>query len=235
MIKPTLAQPGPASVFPVTDYLFDRDLLDRFHRTGQPDVLIYRFSFPAVVAGRGSRLETEIRLSACARDKIPVYRRKGGGCAVFLDPGTLIVSMALPARGFAGIQRLFNRCNRYLIQGLEAQGLTGIYQDGISDLVLADRKVGGTSLYRSKNLAYYIASLLVSTDMDAMDRYLKHPPREPAYRRYRDHRGFVLCLDRAFPGLVPADLAAGLDPHLSTVMQRWNILDAARSDVDDSR
>ncbi|MEX1298665.1 MAG: hypothetical protein AB1Z38_07610 [Desulfotignum sp.] len=211
-----MTPPGPASTFPVSDYVFDRDLLDRLHQTGQPGISIYRFPFPAVVAGRGTCLETEICLSACATDKIPVYRRRGGGCAVFLDPGTLIVSMALPARGFAGIQGLFNRCNRYLIQGLAASGMTGIYQDGISDLVLADRKVGGTSLYRSKNLAYYTASLIVSADLDAMQRYLKHPPREPAYRRHRDHREFVMRLDRAFPGLTPADLAAGLNEHMST-------------------
>jgi lipoate-protein ligase A len=211
-----LTPPGPASDFPVTDYMFDRDLLERLHQTGQPEISIYPFSFPAVVAGRGTCLEIEIRLPACARDRIPVYRRRGGGCAVFLDPGTLIVSMALPARGFAGIQALFTRCNRHLIQGLAALGLTGIYQDGISDLVLADRKVGGTSLYRAKNLAYYTASLIVSADLDAMQRYLKHPPREPAYRRHRDHREFVLRLDRAFPGLTPADLAAGLNEHIST-------------------
>jgi lipoate-protein ligase A len=220
-----LTQPGPASTFSGSDYVFDRDLLDRLHQTGQPGISIYPFPFPAVVAGRGTCLETEIRLSDCATDKIPVYRRRGGGCAVFLDPGTLIVSMALPARGFAGIQGLFNRCNHHLIQGLAAFGLTGIYQDGISDLVLADRKVGGTSLYRSKNLAYYTASVVVSADLDAMHRYLKHPPREPAYRRHRDHREFVMRLDRAFPGLTPADLAAGLNEHMSTP-------DTVRSDSD---
>lgn len=235
MVKTKLAQTGPALVFPVTDYVFDRNLLDRFHHTGQPEISIYRFSFPAVVAGRGSRLETEIHLSASVRDKIPVYRRKGGGCAVFLDPGTLIVSMALPARGFAGIQGLFNRCNRHLIQGLEALGLNGIYQDGISDLVLADRKVGGTSLYRSKNLAYYTASLLVAADLDAMDRYLKHPPREPAYRKHRPHKAFVMRMDQAFPGLDPADLAAGLNQHLSTVKKRLNPLNSGRSDADSTR
>jgi lipoate---protein ligase len=93
-------------------------------------------------------------------------------------------------------------------------GLTGIYQDGVSDLVLENRKVGGSSFYRSKGLAYYTASLLVSTDLDAMDRYLFHPPREPAYRRHRGHQTFVMRLDRAFPGLVPATLAAGMKRHL---------------------
>ena len=189
--------------FPVKTYAFDQHLLDRVRHTGEPDTAIYPFAFPAVVAGRGSDLEAEIRLSRCARDHVPVFRRKGGGCSVFLDPGTLIVSIILPAHGFAGIQRLFNQCNHSLVHSLEAVGLSGIYQDGVSDLVLADRKVGGTSLYRSNNLAYYSASLLVSTDLDAMDRYLFHPPREPDYRKHRSHRDFVMRLDRAFPGLCP--------------------------------
>jgi lipoate-protein ligase A len=216
MVKTEMTQAAAESDVPVKDYLFDRDLLDRVRQTGLPDISVYPFSFPAVVAGRGSCLETEIRLPACARDRIPVFRRMGGGCAVFLDPGTVIVSMALPAGGFAGIQRLFNRCNRTLIRGLATSGLIGIYQDGISDLVLDDRKVGGTSLYRSNNLAYYTASLVVSTDLEAMDRYLKHPPREPAYRRHRPHSTFVMGLAQAFPGIDPAGLAGQLNQHLFT-------------------
>jgi lipoate-protein ligase A len=199
----------------VKDYAFDRDLLAKVKATGQPGVAVYLFAFPAVVAGRGSDLDTEIRLPLCRDDNIPVFRRRGGGCAVFLDPGTLIVSMALPAEGFAGIQRLFNFCNNLVIKGCASMELTGICQDGISDLVLENRKVGGSSFYRSKGLAYYTASVLVSTDLEAMDRYLFHPPREPAYRRHRVHKDFVMRLDQAFPGLSPADLSAGLLNHLS--------------------
>jgi lipoate---protein ligase len=199
----------------VSDYAFDRDLLAKVQETGQPGVAVYPFVFPAVVAGRGSDLEREIRMPVCRDDQIPVFRRKGGGCAVFLDPGTLIVSIALPAQGFAGIQRLFNLCNNRVIQGCASMGLTGICQDGVSDLVLENRKVGGTSFYRAKGLAYYTASLLVSTNLDAMDRYLFHPPREPDYRRHRVHKEFVMRLDQCFPGMSPADLSAGLGQHLT--------------------
>ncbi len=198
---------------PVNDYHFDQDLLDRVRLLGEPEISIYPFAFPAVVTGRGSVLEAEIRLSRCARDHVPVFRRRGGGCSVFVDPGTLIVSMVLPAKGFAGIQRLFNLCNHHLIQTLERLNLTGIHQDGISDLVLENRKVGGSSFYRSKDLAYYSASLLVSTDLNAMDQYLFHPPREPDYRKHRPHKDFVMRLDTAFPGLTPAALADELCHH----------------------
>ncbi|MDT8379186.1 MAG: hypothetical protein RQ739_09875 [Desulfotignum sp.] len=200
---------------PVKPYAFDRDLLEQVRHTGYAGISIYPFAFPAVVAGRGTDLETEIRINRCVQDRIPVFRRRGGGCSVFLDPGTLIVSMALPAEGFSGIQRLFNLCNRHLIQALEAFGLDGIYQDGISDLVLADRKVGGSSFFRSRNLAYYSASLLVSTNLDAMDQYLYHPPREPAFRKHRPHREFVMRLDTAFPGLTPEVLADRLRHHFA--------------------
>jgi lipoate---protein ligase len=199
----------------VKAYGFDQALLAQVGQTGQPGFSVYPFFFPAVVAGRGSDLDREIRLSLCRDDGIPVFRRRGGGCAVFLDPGTLIVSIALPAQGFAGIQRLFNWCNLRLIRGLARMGLSGIRQDGISDLVLGHRKVGGSSFYRSSNLAYYTAALLISTDLDAMDRYLYHPPREPAYRKKRPHKTFVTCLATAFPGLAPADLPAGLHSVLA--------------------
>lgn len=199
-------------------YGFDRDLLAQVGQTSQPGFSVYPFSFPAVVAGRGSDLDEEVSLSLCRDDGIPVFRRSGGGCAVFLDPGTLIVSIALPARGFAGIQRLFNFCNHRLILGLEHMGLSGISQDGISDLVLGKRKVGGSSFYRSSNLAYYTAALLVSTDLDAMDRYLYHPPREPAYRKKRPHKAFVTRLADAFPGLTPPELSAGLRSVLAVTI-----------------
>ncbi len=213
-------EPDPMLSPLVSAYDFDQDLLAQVRQTEQPDFAVYPFAFPAVVAGRGSDLDKEIRLSLCTADGIPVFRRMGGGCAVFLDPGTLIVSVVLPAQGFAGIQRLFNFCNQQLIRGFASMGLTGIFQDGISDLVVVDRKVGGSSFYRSQGIAYYTAGLLVSTDLDAMERYLPHPPREPAYRRNRPHREFVTCLDKVFSGLTIGDLSAGLNDQLKLSLVR---------------
>jgi len=34
--------------------------------------------------------------------------------------------------------------------------------------------------------------LLLDADLMLMDRYLKHPPREPAYRQGRSHLDFVM-------------------------------------------
>lgn len=206
--------PGPEPG--VLSFDFDRQLLVDAARSNGPAAYAYPFDREAVVAGRGSDLEREISLERVRADKIPVYRRLGGGCTVFLDPGNLIVSTAFPAKGLGGIQALFDRCSDWLIRGFENIGIDGVYRDGISDLVMADRKIGGSCFYRTKGLAYYSAAILVAPDIEKMAAYLRHPPREPAYRRGRPHAGFVAGLSRFFPGLTAAGLARslnrGLDP-----------------------
>ncbi|MCG8616199.1 MAG: hypothetical protein MI802_08275 [Desulfobacterales bacterium] len=205
----------------VLTFDYDRELLARVKATGAADVNIYPFDREAVVAGRGSRLEREIHLDRVRADGVPVCRRMGGGCSVFLDPGNLIVSIAFPAEGFGGIQTLFDRCSDWLIRGFSDISVDGVYQDGISDLVirdpkLGDRKVAGSCFYRTKGLAYYSAAILVTPELTKMDAYLRHPPREPEYRKGRCHSDFVAGLNRFYPGITVntlAQLFAGrLDP-----------------------
>ena len=176
----------------------------------------YPFPHPAIVAGNGSFLPREIRLEKIVRDHVPVYRRQGGGCAVFLDKGSLIVSTAFPAEGFSGIRSFFTRCTHWLIKGLNRTGINGIYPDGISDLVVDNHKIGGSCLKRSKDLAYFSASILVSTDLDRMGDYLEHPPREPEYRKGRAHHDFVRNLSHYYQGITVQDLSLCLEETLES-------------------
>ncbi len=183
----------------ILPFEFDNDLLEAVTDSKRPGMRIYPFDRRAVVAGRGSRLSRELHLDRIQQDSIPIYRRRGGGCAVFLDPGNLIVSIAFPAEGFGNVGPLFCRASQRVIRGLSAAGICGVYQDGISDLVIDDRKIGGSCFYRSKGMAYYSAALLVTPDLAAMENYLAHPPREPEYRRGRPHQEFVAGLSSFFP------------------------------------
>jgi lipoate-protein ligase A len=203
----------------VLSFDYDRELLARVKATGAADVNIYPFDREAVVAGRGSRLEKEIHLEKVRADGVAVYRRMGGGCSVFLDPGNLIVSIAFPAEGFGGIQTLFDRCSEWLIQGFSDIGIDGVYQAGISDLVINDtenhgRKIAGSCFYRTKGLAYYSAAILVTPDLAKMAAYLNHPPREPEYRKGRSHSDFVAGLNRFYPGITVDTLARLLSGRL---------------------
>ncbi len=172
---------------------------------------VYRVSHPVVVLGRGSKPEVELHLDACRADGVSLRRRRGGGCAVVLDPGNVLVAAAVDAPGIGNNQRHFDDLCRWLIDGLEAAGAPGVAQAGISDLVVGDRKVAGCCIYRRPGRLLFSAALLVDPDLSLLDRYLRHPPREPAYRRGRSHGEFVSGLGT---GLTGAGFAAALEGAL---------------------
>ncbi len=178
--------------FPI--YPYDEALIKATRADGRARLRIYPFEERALVLGRGSRAELELFLEVCQREQLPIYRRRGGGCAVFLDPGNLIISLALPADHFRGRPGIFDQISDWLMAGLYRAGVEEIEQDGISDLVLNRRKISGSCLYRSREILFYSATLLIDPDLEMMERCLKHPPREPAYRGGRVHREFVAGL-----------------------------------------
>ena len=169
----------------------DDDLLASVRREGTTRIRFVPSAETAVVLGRGSDPEKELRLDEIERDGVPVSRRRGGGCAVVLDQGNAIVSVVMPQPGVGGISQAFDSISTQLIEALERAGLPGVAQEGVSDLVLDDRKIGGSCIYRARDLLYYSTTLLVDPDIELSRRYLKHPPREPDYRRGRDHGAFM--------------------------------------------
>lgn len=130
-----------------------------------------------------------------------------------IDPGNVIVSVTEALEGLSGFRAAFRRRTEWLIEGLTHAGVPGVRWDGISDLVLEDRKVSGSCVFRSLGLVFYTATLLVEPDLDLVDRYLAHPPREPEYRRGRSHRAFMGRLGRS--GLTAAVLREALERHLT--------------------
>ncbi|MBM3317938.1 MAG: hypothetical protein FJY75_08790 [Candidatus Eisenbacteria bacterium] len=204
---------GPRAACP--DHLpYDRDddLLAPFAPGEAPRARLYRPLAPAIVLGRASRPERELHVEACLADAIPLYRRRGGGCAVLLDPGCLVLSLALPLPGLGGIHEAYDRITSWLIEGLADLGIWGVRRRDACDLALGDRKIGGACIYRRSGLLHYAAALLEQPRVDRMERYLQHPPREPRYRRGRTHREFVGRLgplgplERIREALAPATL-----------------------------
>jgi lipoate-protein ligase A len=188
----------------VDEYRGEQAMVEATARDGQPRRRVYRVPEPVVVLGRGSRPELELDLEACRRDGIPILRRRGGGCAVLLDPGNLIVAVSLRVPGLGANLEHFRRLSAWLLEALGRVGCPGVRREGPSDLVLGTRKVSGACIHRSRDLLHYGASLLVSPRVELMERYLRHPPREPEYRRGRSHRAFVGAL---LPGASEAELA----------------------------
>jgi lipoate-protein ligase A len=190
----------PVTPAPADDHLeigrydLDEGLLDSVRHQVRPDISVYRYPTTSVVLGNGSKPEVELHCRAVQDDGVLVLRRRGGGCAVVLDPGNLIVSVALPLPGLGGIKRSFARISEWLIRGLSEAGVAGVVQRGVSDLTIGDTKIGGSCIHRSRDLLYYSTTILVDPETELMERYLQHPPREPEYRNGRSHREFTGAL-----------------------------------------
>lgn len=196
-------------------YACDDDLIEATLGDGQPRARAYAWPDVAVVIGRGGHQELELDTAAISADRVPLYRRRGGGCAVVLDPGNAVVSLTLPLPGIGGITSAFAAISAFLAGALERLEIHGVKQLGVSDLVLGDRKIGGSCIYRTRGLLYYSTTLLVNPDLDLVDRYLPHPPREPAYRRGRPHREFMGSLAGATSWTSVSELSANMELALN--------------------
>jgi lipoate-protein ligase A len=201
----------------VSPYGYDDGLIERARTIGRGQRNAYPFPETAVVLGRASAPDQELFLERCMEDGVPIYQRRTGGCAVLLDPGNVIVSVALPPVELSQIHPWFDRLTRWLIDGLRRAGFPTIRKQGAYDLAAGDRKIGGTSVSSSREAFYYTASLLVSPDLEKVERYLKHPPREPDYRSGRSHRDFMGRLDeldqRCTSAILAGRLTETLDPN----------------------
>lgn len=173
----------------------DDDLIERTRVDFLPRVRVFGWTGTAVVIGRGGKQELELNGKILEDDLekgyVSFYRRRGGGCSVVLDPGNLIVSVVLPIPGIGHITSSFTAISNWLITALDELGIPSVSQKGVSDLVIKNMKIGGSCVYRTRDILYYTTTLLVDPDLAAVDRYLCHPPREPEYRQGRDHQAFM--------------------------------------------
>ena len=168
-----------------------------------------------VVLSRSRDPEREVFLERCAADGVPVVVRPSGGGAVVLGPGTVAASALLsadPAVHFP--EPYFRRLCGAVAEALAACGVSGVTLRGVSDLCLGERKFAGSSLRLAGGRVLFQISLLVAPDLALLERYLRHPSREPEYRRRRPHREFVTSLRESGYALAPAQVAAAVRARL---------------------
>lgn len=150
----------------------------------------------SVVVGRAVDVDSEVDVERCRELDVPIVRRASGGRSVVIGPGTVQYTFALPyylSAELEGISSSKRFCNRLLLGGL---GDSRIEQDDSGDLLLGDRKVGGLAIKRGRHAMMLHGTLLGSADIDAVASLLRHPVREPLYRRGRPHKEFLANLGR---------------------------------------
>jgi len=199
----------------IQEYDFDRDLIESVTNESKPRLKIYRLDRQMVVIGRGGKVETELQTENIDGDGIPVYRRQGGGCAVVIDPGNIIISVVLPVKGFTENRYYFNLLSAWIEDCFKNIGFPRVEMAGISDLMIDNRKISGSCIYNGLDYLYYSTTILVHPDTEAMERYLRYPPREPDYRKGRRHSDFVTGLDSYYTDIEVWDLIKKLEQSLN--------------------
>ena len=163
---------------------------------GGPEVLrVWEWPAHAVVLGAGGRIADDVHEDACRAEGIPLRRRSSGGGTVLLGPGCLLYSVVLAyarAPGLAELMPSYGYILGRMIAGLGRFATVGVR--GSSDLAIANRKISGSAQQRKRDHLLHHGTLLYAFDAGPVARYLKMPPRQPDYRRRREHRDFLTNL-----------------------------------------
>lgn len=196
-------------------YPGDIEALSRFEREG-PFLWLWEQREVCCVLGAGTPA-TDVDLALCTATDVPAYRRKGGGGAVVLAPGTLIITAAYDATLKPFATQWIGPIAEAISRAVASLGLGDVRVRGLGDVAIGQRKILGSSLYANRKVALYQGSLLVETDLSLIPKYLPHPSKEPDYRRGREHLDFVTSLAREgyHGGMAP--LCAALERELRQV------------------
>jgi lipoate-protein ligase A len=180
---------------PEANLACEEALLDECEERGGPEVLRF-WEHPRhfVVLGQSNHIASEIDLDACAREGIPVFRRRSGGGTVVQGPGCLNYALVLrmsadPAFGTitgtngAVLQRIASALQP-LVEGR-------ITLEGQSDLTIDGLKFSGNAQRRRLKTLLFHGTLLHGLDMALVERALRMPAKQPAYRNGRRHSNFL--------------------------------------------
>ena len=145
-----------------------------------------------VVLGRSNAKQTEVYTKNANEMNIKILKRSSGGGTVILGPGCLCYSLFIPTN--------FEHCNTIsktniyvmsqLKKALYAQNST-IKIQGITDLCLAHKKFSGNAQRRLKDTLLFHGTFLYNFNLDIISKFLKHPSKEPEYRKKRNHSDFI--------------------------------------------
>ncbi|MFO8236602.1 MAG: hypothetical protein R6U04_14490 [Bacteroidales bacterium] len=173
-----------------------------------------------IVLGNSNKPEHNLIFRNVINDEIEVYKRPSGGETVILSPNTLVFSVKVVVEKFLNPSRHFRYFNDKIIESLKTLGIDNLQYKGISDIAIGDRKILGSSIYRKRNILFYHAVLNIAEPVETIERYLKHPVKEPGYRKGRTHREFVTSLHNEGYFLSMEQLRKAIEPTLTAINVR---------------
>jgi lipoate-protein ligase A len=214
------SQTDPAMNLALEDYLVRR------FRGGETVLCLY-VNDASVVIGRNQLPFAEARLQEVERRRIRIVRRLSGGGAVYHDPGNLNFSIiqtrgALPWPSPAEVLRPVR-------DWLGAMGVPAHLNDR-HDILVDGRKVTGAAQYRTKDKCLTHGTLLVSADLEALQRVLGSDGEVASYRGRRSVPSPVTNLTQYHPALTIAEARTALMDVFAAALGKATSLSLAPGD-----
>lgn len=151
-----------------------------------------------VVLGSSNKHHDEVHGELCRADGIPILRRHSGGGTVLQGPGCLNYALVLRI-GLHTATRTITSTTNY-VMNRHAEALSDLLKikvevNGSSDLTIGRRKISGNAQRRRLTSLLFHGTLLLDFDLSLVEKYLKLPPKQPAYRAQRSHREFLTNIE----------------------------------------
>jgi lipoate-protein ligase A len=164
----------------------------------RPGVRVWTCNQTAVVLGVSREVSIEVDEQECTRRSVAIVRRASGGGSVVIGPGTMQYAFVIPhvpGEEPPSLGAVRRTCNDAVVRALGRSGVAEtIDADASGDLRIADRKIGGLALRRHRDATLLHGTLLVEPDLEMISAVLRHPVREPEWRRGRPHRAFLAAI-----------------------------------------
>jgi len=167
---------------------------DIFYNSNSFDVSVWIPDKSYIVLGRANNIDSSVFKENAIIDGVEILKRPSGGETVILSPKTVVISVKLKVDDVLKTHTFFHKINKKIIEALDGFNIKDLRMNGISDISIGQKKILGSSIYRYKQTVFYHAVLNISEPIETFERYLKHPKREPEYRKGRNHNEFVTSL-----------------------------------------
>ena len=162
-------------------------------RTGRKTLRLWWGGHPTAVLGCGDKPEEALDLGECHKRGIGYVKRVTGGGTVLQTSGVFNYTYTAPDSGCLDTAKTFEQGAELVIRALSQFNISAEKQ-GISDVAVGNLKISGNAQARKWKAILLHGTLLVDVDTELMNAVLRHPRKEPDYRRRRSHSDFIVTL-----------------------------------------
>lgn len=196
---------------PYVNLAFEQHILEQ-QQPGEVALLFYTNS-PCLVIGRNQNPWRELRHKLAEQDGIPIARRHSGGGAVYHDLGNLNFSFIADKRWYG-----FEQHCELIFSVLKGLGIdTDINIGPGNSLYCGGKKFSGNAFRILKDKAMHHGTLLVSSDLNDVRRYLWTNPAIVMKRGVASRPASIMSLAEKLPELSVFDMQDALAAAFSAL------------------